>query len=273
MKFKESNIESGIITMSPALAEQLLATSLGNRRINNQRVAAWADDMKAGKWVVNGEPIIIDENGHLREGHHRLHAVIKANTLVDMYVVTGVKVENATIYDLGKPRSFADIAKMNGGDPLMTSSNVMALIRFHYVVQNNLRTISFPTAESFLYRNRDFLDTVSRISRASNGKFARKAPVEYAMFSAIVNGESAIKMHSFARSLNTGLYDGSEETSVIKLRDFLMTCPDRGVSSYIAMCYTAENAIRDYVNRKPRIKAYQQPCKPVYSNTPIMKLL
>ena len=273
LNFAENGIKSGVVAMSPALAEELLATSLGNRRINRQRVNAWAEDMQAGKWMVNGEPIIIDDQGHLREGHHRLRAVIRANTVVNMYVVTGVKEEDATIYDAGKPRSFIDISKMSGKNGLMTAGQIMAVVRYHFEVQKNVKTISFPTAEAFVERNYDRLETLYHISQVGGRMFTRKAPVEYAIFSALVNGESVSKAFAFAKSLNTGFYDSPQETAAIKLRNFLMTCTSTGALTYRAMCYTTENALRDYFAGRPRMQGYKQPCKPVYSNKPIMKLL
>lgn len=45
-------------------------------------VTRYARDMAAGRWVMNGEPLILDPEGNLLDGRHRLAAVIEARVAV-----------------------------------------------------------------------------------------------------------------------------------------------------------------------------------------------
>lgn len=46
--------------------------------------------MKTGRWVLNGETICFDSNGVLRDGHHRLLAIIESGVTIEVLVVRGV---------------------------------------------------------------------------------------------------------------------------------------------------------------------------------------
>ena len=75
-----SAIKCKTVRIYPEDAERLYGKSKGNRTINRSRVTEYANLMASGKWELNGESIILDENGDVSDGHHRLLACIKANT-------------------------------------------------------------------------------------------------------------------------------------------------------------------------------------------------
>lgn len=101
-------------TITPAKAQEYLKTSLGNRPISKTFVRSYSDTMKRGGWLLNGEPIIFDINGHLVEGHHRLLAVIEANIPVAFDVKRGVPPESFTTYDNGRHRTVGQLLAMQG---------------------------------------------------------------------------------------------------------------------------------------------------------------
>ena len=92
-------------TITPAMAEEYLRHNEHNPRktASRRQVESYARDMAAGKWFINGEPIVFDANGDLKNGQHRLMAIIKANVPVDMYVVRGVD-PRITTFDYGMLR-------------------------------------------------------------------------------------------------------------------------------------------------------------------------
>lgn len=85
-------------TVTPSRATELLKTNNNFRKINNSRVAQYAADMTAGKWVYNGESIVLGSDGGLRNGQHRLSACIRANVPFTTQIVYGVDSE---IFDQG----------------------------------------------------------------------------------------------------------------------------------------------------------------------------
>lgn len=105
-------IESERIT--PTMAEKYLATSEGNRPMNNTYIRSYADTMKRGAWMMNGVPIVFDSGGHLLDGHHRLHAVKLAGMPVWFSVARGVDSEAFTTYDCGLHRRIGQLLAMQG---------------------------------------------------------------------------------------------------------------------------------------------------------------
>lgn len=70
--------------------------------------------MKTGRWVLNGETICFDSNGVLRDGHHRLLAIIESGVTIEVLVVRGVDPAAWYTYDQGKSRSGGDIFQIAG---------------------------------------------------------------------------------------------------------------------------------------------------------------
>ncbi len=98
--------------ITPAKAQEYLQTSIGNRPISKVFVRSYADTMKKGKWLLNGVCIIFDNEGHLQDGHHRLHAVIEAGIPVRFDVIRGVDPNSFTTYDCGRHRTVGQLLAM-----------------------------------------------------------------------------------------------------------------------------------------------------------------
>ena len=100
-----NKLSAVVETINPELAWKYLAMNTENpRKINRNIVCAYAEDMKAGRWVLNGEPICFDENGVLTNGQHRLHAIIKAGTSISALVVRNIE-PGCKVYDYGLKRT------------------------------------------------------------------------------------------------------------------------------------------------------------------------
>lgn len=102
------------MTVTPEKAQQLLASSRGNRNLRIERVQQYAADMRLGRWDANGETLKIDPDGRLGDGHHRCHAVVRANVPVRMLVVYNVSEAALQSVDGGTPRNPADRLTMAG---------------------------------------------------------------------------------------------------------------------------------------------------------------
>jgi hypothetical protein len=101
-------------TIDPQMARDLLATSPGNRSLRLDRVSRQASDMKNGRFLENGETIKIDAAGNLRDGHHRLHAIIQSGVTIRTLVVRGVSDEALRTVDSGSSRTPGDRLQMAG---------------------------------------------------------------------------------------------------------------------------------------------------------------
>lgn len=94
-----------IMTITPDKARDLLQRNTGNfRKLDNNRVVNYAQQIAAGEWHLNGETIKFSSSGELLDGQHRLNAVVRANKPIQCVVIWDI--ETSAVYiDRGKPRS------------------------------------------------------------------------------------------------------------------------------------------------------------------------
>lgn len=114
-----------VITITPALAEQLLKRNTRNRKLRERAVGDYARDIAAGNWALNGEAVKIAANGDVLDGQHRLHAIVQAGTAVDMFVVIGLDTATQETMDSGRKRSTADVLSLRAEENATTLAAVL----------------------------------------------------------------------------------------------------------------------------------------------------
>jgi len=110
-------IKSAIEIITPAAAEKILTLSeaqVKNRVVMDGHVKWLAIQMKAGKWKTNGEPIILDEDGLLLDGQHRLWACFESGVAIETNVTRGVPRDTFATIDTGAGRTTGNILGMAG---------------------------------------------------------------------------------------------------------------------------------------------------------------
>jgi hypothetical protein len=85
-----------------------------NRKISFAHVNRLARDMATHHWQFTGDPIKIDDDGIVRDGQHRLLAIIESNTTQQMAVLTGADLEVQLVTDIGRPRTARDQLTIRG---------------------------------------------------------------------------------------------------------------------------------------------------------------
>jgi hypothetical protein len=99
-----------LVKITPEVAATYLATMAKNRTIKLRHVRDLVDMLRQGEWQLNGETIKFDANGHLVDGQHRLHAIVQTKITVYSLVVFGLDPAVFGTIDIGKVRSFGDLA-------------------------------------------------------------------------------------------------------------------------------------------------------------------
>lgn len=128
-----SNPQVSIETITPEQAAQMLRTNSGNRKINIDRVLRYAMEMREGKWRLTGESLIIDSNGALANGQHRLAACVEANVPFITSVMRGVDPGVFLVVDSGMPRTAAQALAHQG---ISHATNVAAAARLVAAYRN-----------------------------------------------------------------------------------------------------------------------------------------
>jgi hypothetical protein len=102
-------------SVSPEEAAKLLQANTGNRPLKARQVERFARAMRDGRWRFNpADAIVIDRNGQLRNGQHRLQAVIASGVTVEFQMCLGADPELFEVLDTGIKRGGADILAIHG---------------------------------------------------------------------------------------------------------------------------------------------------------------
>jgi hypothetical protein len=116
--------------ITPELATELLKMNIGNRKVKRQK-DNYSYMMRSGEWKENGEPIIIDVNGFIKDGQHRLHAVIESNFSYLCPIIYDVDPNVMDTIDTGTNRSLSDVLQLNGFANATNTSSLLKAI-YHY---------------------------------------------------------------------------------------------------------------------------------------------
>lgn len=105
---KQPQIKNVFVT--PQLAKIFLEKNDTNRPLRESVVRKYADDIINGLWKSNTfELIMFNEDGELKNGQHRLNAIIKAGIGLNLQIIEGVDDDNFTVIDTGNSRTAGDI--------------------------------------------------------------------------------------------------------------------------------------------------------------------
>lgn len=118
--------------VTPALAKTWLETNnVKNRPLSEMHwMKIWLD-IAEGRWKYNGEPISFGTNGALLNGQHRLQACAEGDTPIDTDVIFGLDPEAMSTIDIGKVRTAANIAHLEGIQNATVACAAAHLILLH----------------------------------------------------------------------------------------------------------------------------------------------
>jgi hypothetical protein len=123
--------------ITPDVAKTLLQRNTRNRPINWKKVDEYAAIMRAGRWRLHDQGLMLDVDENILTGQKRLWAVIKANVNVYMRVSRGNPPDTAHVIDRGVPQSARDLAARATGR--VHSPTEASLARAMAVVQGALK--------------------------------------------------------------------------------------------------------------------------------------
>ena len=114
-------VTTGWNEITPTVAIDLLRRNRpgANRKVDPATVLYYARQMIDAQWKATGQPVLIDNAGHLVDAQHRLYAVIITGTAITSFVVTEIEaIPNLFAYiDNAKARTAAvalQTAGLNG---------------------------------------------------------------------------------------------------------------------------------------------------------------
>jgi len=128
---KTKSLHQTTETITPDRAFELLEHNTKNRNIRQSLIDRYAREMKAGRWRLNGETIIISDTGRILDGQHRLWAVIEADTPIQTAMAYDVDEDTFDTIDMGATRTAADVFKIGDvTDPALAQGTIKWLWRY-----------------------------------------------------------------------------------------------------------------------------------------------
>lgn len=101
-------------TLTPELAELLLAINVGNRPQRSSRVRKFAEMMREGRWLLTHQGVAITADGILVDGQHRCLACVDAGVEVPMHFAFGCDPATFRVLDSGESRKALDSLAIAG---------------------------------------------------------------------------------------------------------------------------------------------------------------
>ena len=155
-----------VMRVTPETAASFLAAKRPAGRRNQSAVAAYAQAMRSGEWVLNGMPIILSRNGVLLDGLQRLYACIDAKTPFITVLAENVPDDTIHTIDQQRRRSFTGVLEIRGiPHPAAVASLLAKLIRYDDgTLTRGTSTPPWSRMERALEANRDEIDTAVKFS-------------------------------------------------------------------------------------------------------------
>lgn len=140
------------IITNQAIVDRLLDGNLRNRRLNAGHMKKLSIDIKNGRYVFNGQPIIRDKDGYLRDGQHRLIAIKEAGYPQIPLLLVTLKGEQSNIeaaydrMDINKTRTYSQRLEHKGIDHAKAIASLRKKITYLKTSFN-----SFPVVPDSVY--------------------------------------------------------------------------------------------------------------------------
>ena len=270
------NMQMNYELITPEIAESLLESSnFENRKISKGTVTAYAQDMLAGNWDESiGVAISIDDDGILRDGQHRLAAIVESGVPIHTWVCRGVSSDG--IYDNNRKRSNSDqISIMRSDyDAVYKSTRYISVARSIIGAKTGAlrRTVTPKEIIDFTDAHKADLDTFFlNIPQGTVAKISL-AVVHLSLFMALMDGVDLNDILDFYDVLCSGMSTKPEEFPIIAYRNYLKDTPNVAITT--AEICRCQYALKKYLTGSctkrtmaPKELIYPFPFKENHKNT------
>lgn len=163
-------VVAGVVDLDAQLAQVLLAHNTENRPVRPSRVRNYRADMLEDHWSLNGQPVIISNDGVLSDGQHRCLAVAETEVAVPTLIVFGVEPDTRVTVDQNVTRNAGDYLQMRSRPNARTAA---AIVRLRLAYEANegkaIRDTARVTNAEVLEYEAEHADDVARSAELVTG--------------------------------------------------------------------------------------------------------
>lgn len=253
-KTDEGTVNIIVEDLTPNKAEKYLKSNTQNRKLNQNRVDVYKNDMINGRWKQNGIPIIIGDDGILKDGQHRLSACIRSGITLKNQLVIIMPQKQANCYDIGLARSVKDIALLEGFDDILLKNNSIASM-MNYCIKNGMKVDVPPKMMTIEYieKYHDACQWVYDNFLKKSAKFRglSSAGTAAAVLNAYLNQYPLSKLEMWCDILINGIPTNEKDFGILRYRDYLLTaCGGSGSRFQRDTYFRAQSSLRNYEKGK-----------------------
>lgn len=221
-------METIIKNITPDDAERILSKNPMNRNLNKRVVDLYSEEMKSGRWYANGAPIFIDYDGNLKDGQHRLTAIVKSGVTMRNAIIVYLEKADAVCYDIGKVRSTQDTAMLMGINTVnIRNKSIASMITYMLKhLKGFFKLMPKTLVIDVINENEDLCDFVREAYLNKNISAIRGlkiAGITAAIAAAWLNGYNSERLMHICDVLAEGIISDENDIGIIKLRDYLIT--------------------------------------------------
>jgi hypothetical protein len=238
--------------ITPAIAKRYLAKNKRNRTFRPRWAKRLARMMVSGDWHETHQGIAFNCDGSLRDGQHRLAAVIESGTTQWFWVARGVKDEGIMFIDDHARRNEADAFAISGRD---IDRHDVAIAKAMHQMLTSAHTIARADLLRFIEKYHDGI----QFSKAKSAKKGLSHSCVRAVIAMAFYSADKERLAEFASSLHSGITENpATDNAVLRLRDWLIATPASGgfLPHRKVVFQKAQAAIDSYLKYKPLAKLY-----------------
>ena len=200
----DPGMHAEVETITPEMAAIYLATMVPNRGTRVYLVQRYADDIRAGRWLLTGETIKFDAQGRLFDGQHRLKAIILAQMSIMVLVCRGASLAAMDAIDSGAARSLGDTLHLLNHKNT-SSEGATAKIIWNYAagVSYNYPARSKQALLAFILNHPEISPSVAYVARIK-GLGEPIPPSPLSALICLAGKDNSARMKEFAEGCVTG---------------------------------------------------------------------
>jgi hypothetical protein len=195
-----------LVVITPDMARAMLDKNTRNRNLKPVVAAAYARDMTMGHWRFNGESVVVNCDGTIMNGQHRLTACVESGVPFASVLVTGVPTDAMQTMDSGSKRTAGDQLRLRGE---VNVNSLAAVIRFALQWADGTNRFLSPTnseISAFLDRHPEAREATQIVCQANGRGLVRvpSAPLGALAVNLLCAREASSTVESFTHNLLTG---------------------------------------------------------------------
>lgn len=105
----DTEIDAKVAEINPAEASRLVANFRSTGKVDKKLVKAYAQDMAAGRWMLNGASVVLSKELKVLDGRARLLACIQSKTSFKTLLINGINDDSFETIDAVRKRRLADV--------------------------------------------------------------------------------------------------------------------------------------------------------------------